>query len=102
MTDNSKGDEARVRRLATAYGYRISKSRQRKHVPNLDNHGDFMLLEAASNYPVLGFKYDASLDEIAQYLTDNEVFAPDRRRGRRYSNGTCCRSQNTRRDRGCL
>jgi hypothetical protein len=75
MTHNSKRDEACVRRLATAYGYRISKSRQRKHFPNLDNHGDFMLLDAAGNYPVLGFKFDATLDEIHQYLTEAEVVA---------------------------
>jgi hypothetical protein len=72
-----KRQEARVRRLALQQGYQVCKSRQRSSVPNLDNFGDYMLLEAAGNYPVLGFKYDATLEDIEGYLNDNEVFTDD-------------------------
>jgi hypothetical protein len=59
-----------VRRLAVQYGYRVCKSRQRNNVPNLDNFGDYKLVDAADNYPVLGFKYDATLDQIRQWIEE--------------------------------
>jgi hypothetical protein len=77
VNDNEAFDkrhETRVRRLAVRYGYRIHKSRQRNNVPNLDNFGDYKLVDAASYFPVLGFKFDASLEEIERYLND-EVLA---------------------------
>ena len=66
--DTRKGSEARVRRLAHQFGYRVVKSRQRKHVPNLDNHGQYMSIENASNFAVLGNRFDARLDDIEDYL----------------------------------
>jgi hypothetical protein len=33
-------DESRVRSLARRRGYVVRKSRQWKHVPNMDNHGE--------------------------------------------------------------
>jgi hypothetical protein len=72
-----KRQEARVRRLAVQYGYRVCKSRQRNNVPNLDNFGDYKLVDAAGNYPVLGFKYDATREDIEGYLNDYEVFTDD-------------------------
>jgi hypothetical protein len=48
--------------LLDRHGYRVCKSRQWKHVPNLDNYGDYMLIATDSNFAVLGFRFDATLD----------------------------------------
>jgi hypothetical protein len=56
-----------VRQRAARRGYIVRKSR--RGWP-LDNEGEFMLVEASSNIPALGFRYDASLDEITEYLKD--------------------------------
>jgi hypothetical protein len=64
-----KHQEARVRRLALRHGYRVLKSRQRNHVPNLDNHGEFMLVND-HNFVVTGSRFDASLEEIVDYLSE--------------------------------
>jgi hypothetical protein len=61
----SKFTESAVRKRARRDGYRVMKSRRQV---SLDNHGEFTLLDADGNYPVLGFKYDATLDDIADYL----------------------------------
>lgn len=61
--------ESRVRRLADREGYWVVKSR-RSLGP--DNHGDYMLIDVCSSiargHSVLGFRYDASLDEIEAWL----------------------------------
>lgn len=57
--------EFAVRRKARRWGYVVRKSRRQL---NLDNAGDFMLVEASRNIPVLGFRFDATLPEIAEYL----------------------------------
>jgi hypothetical protein len=62
--------ESTVRRRAAKLGYRIEKSKQRKHVPNLDNHGEYMLIENQRNFVVFGERYDATLEEINDWLTD--------------------------------
>ena len=66
--DTRKGSEARIRRLAHQFGYRVVKSRQRKHVPNLNNHGDYMLIENATNVVAIGERFDASLADIEDFL----------------------------------
>jgi hypothetical protein len=65
---DTKGSEARIRRLAHRFGYHVVKSRQRKHVPNLDNHGDYMLIENATNVVAIGERFDASLADIEDFL----------------------------------
>jgi hypothetical protein len=62
-----KRQEARVRRLAVQYGYRVHKSRQRNNVPNLDNFGNYMLIDD-HNAVVTGSCFDASLDQILDFL----------------------------------
>ena len=49
----SKFTESAVRKRARRDGYRVMKSRRQV---SLDNHGEFTLLDADGNYPVLGFK----------------------------------------------
>jgi hypothetical protein len=63
----TKRQDARVRRLALRHGYRLLKSRQRNNVPNLDNHGDYMLVDD-HNTVVTGSRFDASLEEILDCL----------------------------------
>jgi hypothetical protein len=69
LMPESKVHEDRVRRLALRHGYRVTKSRERKHVPNLDNFGEFMLVNTATNFVVLGSRFDATLKDIDAFLT---------------------------------
>jgi hypothetical protein len=66
-----KSYENRVRKLAAKHGCIIRKSREWKHVPNIDNYGDFMLLDN-NNCVVVGSRYDATLYEIEDYLTGEQ------------------------------
>lgn len=58
--------EAAVRRLARRYGYTVRKSRRSE---SLDNLGLYMLVESDRNLVVLGSRFDATLDDIADFLT---------------------------------
>lgn len=60
--------ESSVRHKAIRRGYKVHKSRERKYVPHLDNHGEYMLVDAYRNLIVLGVRYDASLEDIEKYL----------------------------------
>ena len=64
MTSKKKTKENRVRRLASHYGYRVNKSRQR---PHYDNQGEYMLVDANGRI-VQGGRFDASLDDIVHYI----------------------------------
>ncbi len=55
--------ENRVRQLAARLGYRVMKSRQGIH---LDNFGEYQLVDR--NGVVFGSRFDASLDQIEEYL----------------------------------
>ncbi|MDZ7752761.1 MAG: hypothetical protein U5S82_14090 [Gammaproteobacteria bacterium] len=67
MQSQQHSIEARARRLAKRNGYIATKSR-RYSPPN--DYGEFMLLEPGMNVPVLGFRYDATPDEIIEFLSD--------------------------------
>jgi hypothetical protein len=64
---NTKSMSA-LRRLADREGYIIRKSRR---AIGLDNAGDYMMLDGSSNIPVLGFRYDATPEDIQHFLTDD-------------------------------
>jgi hypothetical protein len=66
-------NEANTRRRARRRGYCIRKSRQRKHLPNVDNRGEYMLVDASANMIVLGSRYDATLEDIDKFLTRAEA-----------------------------
>jgi hypothetical protein len=66
-------NEASLRRRSWRRGYCIRKSRQRKHLPNVDNRGEYMLIDAGANIIVLGSRYDATLEDIASFLTRAEA-----------------------------
>lgn len=67
---SEKSQESRVRSKARRQGYRVRKSRRRKHVPDHEDHGEYMILDADTGFPVFGFRYDASLDEVEAFLSD--------------------------------
>jgi hypothetical protein len=60
MKENAVRARARVR------GYSIHKSQDRSM--HIDNHGEYMLVLNDMNCVVLGQRFDASLDDIAEYL----------------------------------
>jgi hypothetical protein len=60
MKENAVRARARVR------GYSIHKSQDRSM--HIDNHGEYMLVLNDMNCVVLGERFDASLDDIAEYL----------------------------------
>jgi hypothetical protein len=55
--------------MVPGMGYSVRRSRQRANVPNLDNLGHLMLVDAERNRIVLGERFDATLDDIERYLT---------------------------------
>jgi hypothetical protein len=65
----ASSQEARVRSLARRMGYSVRRSRQRANVPNIDNLGQFRLVDAERNLIILGERFDATLDDIEDYLT---------------------------------
>jgi len=42
-------NEAGILRRSRRRGYCARKSRQRKHLPNVDNRGEYMLIDAGAN-----------------------------------------------------
>lgn len=64
--------ESAVRRSAAKAGYRVIKSRQQIH---LNNHGEFMLVDSHSNVLVLGANFDASLNDIREFLGGSKTKA---------------------------
>jgi hypothetical protein len=70
MPKKEESLENRIRGHASRRGYRVKKSRQWKHVPNGDNFGDYMLIDTATGFVVLGSRFDASLEDIEAFLQD--------------------------------
>jgi hypothetical protein len=60
--------ESAVRARANTRGYRIRRSRERSR--HGDNHGEFMLMNPYRNCIVMGQRFDASLEDISEYLDD--------------------------------
>ncbi len=61
--------ESRVRGLARRRGYTVSKSREWKHVPHANNHGEYMLANDR-NFVVLGDRFNATLEDIEGFLKE--------------------------------
>jgi hypothetical protein len=61
--------ENRIRKLAIRRGYRVRKDRAR--YLNLDHHGRFCLVDADTNYVVMGTRFEVSLEEIEMFLTSD-------------------------------
>lgn len=84
---SERRQEQRVRPLAKRRDYKVNKSRRQW---SLDNAGDFMLVDLETRGAVLGWRYDASLEEIEAFLRADPDYVRrrpqlglvDRRRGR--------------------
>jgi hypothetical protein len=65
--------ETTIRNQARRRGFAVRKSRDWKHVPHGYNFGEYMLVDASTNFCVLGDKYDATLDDISDYLARHDL-----------------------------
>ena len=71
MSNTEKTRENALRRKAKRLHFVIKKSRKRVTFPHdLDDYGEYMLIDLYQNIPVCGFKFSASLDEIDEYLLE--------------------------------
>ena len=61
--------EARARRAARKVGLIAKKSRWR--AGSIDNYGGFMLIAPSGNYPVAGFRYDITAEEVLEYCAED-------------------------------
>jgi hypothetical protein len=59
--------EATIRRRAKRLGYYVSRSRERKPSPHADNGDRYMLINP-KRWVVLGRRFDASLQDIDEFL----------------------------------
>jgi hypothetical protein len=66
MQNDTTKRESRLRRLAKSNGCFIRKSRTRN--PHIDDYGNFMVIDAAGNYALLGPRFDATLDDIEAFF----------------------------------
>jgi hypothetical protein len=57
--------ESALRARAKRNGYRLCKSRRNI---DLDNFGGYTLLDASQNFVVRGSRFDATLEDIADFL----------------------------------
>jgi hypothetical protein len=60
--------ENRLRRMAQRQMMRIEKSRRRD--PHAAGYGGYQLIETYQNSPVLGWAFDATLEQIEAYLAN--------------------------------
>jgi hypothetical protein len=65
MSNTSEVSDSAARRAARRVGLVARKSRWRKY--SCDNHGDFMLIEPATNFCVAGSRFDMSAEEVLDY-----------------------------------
>jgi excisionase family DNA binding protein len=66
---SDKARENLLRKRAIRAGYSIRKSRVRN--PNFDDQGGYMLINNEFNSVVFGGQYDASLDDIEDFLRED-------------------------------
>ena len=57
----------KARRLAKRQGYFLKKSRR---AISLDNCGDLMLIDLSTNCPVLGWRFDATPEDVIDFFED--------------------------------
>lgn len=68
---SEKARENRLRRRADRLGYALRKDRAR--VWGLEHRGEYALADHESGGLSFGWNFDASLDEIEQFLNDAEA-----------------------------
>lgn len=62
----NKSMEVRLRRAARKRGMRLVKSRARDI--NIDNHGEFMLVDDQTNTVIAGERYNATLEQLVDRI----------------------------------
>lgn len=62
--------ENRLRRQATRLGLRLIKSRTWK--ANINDYGEWAIIDSGTNAFVCGNRFDMSLEEVAQWLKEYE------------------------------
>jgi hypothetical protein len=62
---SEKAMDGRAREAAKRDGLVARKSRWRRG--SIDNHGEFMLIEPSGNYPVAGWRYDMTAEDVFAY-----------------------------------
>lgn len=60
--------DSRARRLAQKAGLIARKSRRSW---SLDNNGEYMLVDPATNFSVAGHRYDMSAEEVIAYCIED-------------------------------
>lgn len=58
--------EVRLRRAARKRGMRLVKSRAREI--NIDNHGEYMLVDDRANTVIAGERYNATLEQLVDTI----------------------------------
>ena len=61
--------DSRARRLAQKAGLIARKSRR---LWSLDNNGEYMLVDLATNFSVAGHRYDMSAEEVIAYCIEDQ------------------------------
>jgi hypothetical protein len=69
MTDE-KVRENRLRRIAERQGYVLKKSRARQW--NVNDLQGYMIVDAQYNVVAAGSRFELSLDDVEQFLTEGE------------------------------
>ena len=70
MTNEITKTDSQLRSIARRAGYALHKSRQWKHVPNLDNYGGYMIVDSATNSVVAGSRFELDLPVVAAWLAE--------------------------------
>lgn len=70
MGISEKALDARARRAAARIGLVARKSRWR--AGTIDNYGEYMVVNPSTNFPLAGFKYDMSADEVIEYCREQD------------------------------
>lgn len=61
--------ESTIRSRAKMAGYTVYKSRERSE--HVNNYGKYMLVDDHRNLVVLGDRYDATLEQIDEFILDS-------------------------------
>ena len=64
---SKQSTDARARRAAKSVGLYATKSRQRAAVPNLNNLGRFMLVDARHGFVIAGRGYSMSAEQVIAF-----------------------------------
>ena len=67
MQNTRRLSDSTVRAAAKRVGLAAKKSRERANVPNFDNFGDYMLVDAQSGWVVAGSRFDLTPAGVLEF-----------------------------------